>query len=278
MKKKSIILTAVLFSMAVLYSLSMHLFLMQNEKDFADFVLIREGGMYTFVGSKPITHCFIMHEHAPVQLVKKAPEGAESNKEPLPGLKLTRSNFGFKGPMPIWSKWKKTHTLTDAHYSLVVQPGEGCTELYFINKALTKQTLKDHYALFSKQIGRDFDIETVVAHIDDTHSLFWTEILQGYVANGLLFGYGLENSLHFQSGYENHFQGELDQVSCPRAEQINALFMKHVTLNELPLPTFRIFSEPNAQVEKYKKERATIQAKYKNANLRKIFLSVFKRK
>ncbi len=277
MRKKLATVTLLVLTCASFGFFLCHSSIIKDEEEFARYLLIREGGMYTLVGSKPITWFYIENnqlgsdentkKNHPIQYV--LPKEIEATED---------DSFNSKTAFVLWKKWQKRHKRGNQQYELVVVEHEDGDNIYFVNKSLVRETLLKHYPLFVKQVGTDFDIDQVLSHIGERQSFFWRKIFcidhPNHISAGLFFGYGLENAIGFENLQKNH-QQENPIFSTSLVELLKARWKKEVSLKELPLPMFRAFSATDHQVELYKKERDNIRKEYEKASLRDLLVLAF---
>lgn len=235
------------------------------EQDFAEYILLREAGIYTLIGDKPVSMMSIYSR-------KKEDEPIRDGTK-IEYVQLRTGHYK-KDPRKLWEKWKKHHKLKNKNYCFIEQKYGTEDFLFLINKSQVKETLSKYYELFAKQADKSFDIEKVVSEVEDTGSLFWTHIFKPHIGYGLLFGYGLENVEQFDRAKQIALNGK-PKFSNDFSVIARMHMEKKLTLADLPLPTFRIFSDNDAQVAKYKKEREEIQSKYHASDLRRLLNKSF---
>jgi len=261
------------------FSLFRYQALVEEEREFANYLLIREGGMYTFVGSKPISE-FSVEKHLLTPEEKLPKEGCPVQYFSTEEVESTEDNhFDLDAVAALWRGWQRRHKVNSQKYALITVVRKERDWVYFVNKALVKETLLQYYPLFVKQVGFEFDIEEIMAKIDDPRSFFWQKFLPmdklNHVAAGIFFGYGLENAVCFDEAQKDA-EPTSSMFSASLAERMRAVWKKKVSLKELPLPTFRIFSTTDNQVELYKKEREQIRRDYEGKDLRQLLIVAFK--
>jgi len=285
MKKKIAIPCFFVLVALLLFSLLWHQRLVEEEKEFANYLLIREGGMYTLVGSKPISEFHIEKGTAAARkrdLERDLPVQYFSASE----IEVTDGDapFDTETVTALWKGWQRRHKINNQKYALVTVAYEETVDhridwIYFVNKVLVKATLIQYYPLFTEQVGSEFDIDEVMAKIDDLQSFFWQKILPmdklNHVAAGIFFGYGLENAIGFEEARKNA-EPSIAMPSVSLVERLRARWKKKISLRELPLPMFGEYSTGDNQVELYKREREQIRKDYEGKDLRKLLLAAFK--
>lgn len=242
-----------------------------DEEDFAKLVLIREAGIYTLLGkNKPITLVRIERSS------KQAFTNYDSKTLKKGQTIKLKSGIFRKESRLLWEKWKRLHNTHTPNFSFVTLK-EQPNNLYFINKKILKNTLQMHYSLFVKFVGEDFSIDQIISEIDNPNSFFWKKIFKGHEILGILFGYGTENALAFARTHKVIGEAKNDNMFSVQTTKIAKLQMeKKISLKDLDLPVFRVFSVPDKQILIYEKERKDIQKQYHNHNLRKLLLQSFK--
>ncbi len=254
MKKKWIIFSLV--GLAIISWLPYQYKKQQTERAFAEYLLIRETGIYTLLGSKPITSVLLSY--------KQVNNSKPAEPTPIFGLQFTKSNH-FKKELPdLWKHWKKRRPINSSHFSLVTIREKSSEDLCLVNKNLVRAALQEYYSKIAEHLGEDFNIDDVINTIDEPDSYFWTKIFKHHLACGIFYGYGIENSEKFKIDTSNA------KFSNSIKDLLNARFKKNISLSDLPLPMFKSFSDPDPMIAKYKTERQQIQDKYQYANLRKL--------
>jgi hypothetical protein len=248
----------------------------ENEKDFAHFGLIRQGAIYTLLGSKPISTFLTMPKSYPSDH-----EMISTNLKPVAidfsKCTFTEENRFNKDPKKLWNIWIKRHVISNNRFALVHLDGEYEEEIFLVNKMSLTELLNERYNLIAKHLNKSFDVDLVIENINDPKSFFWTEIINpdnGWLQIGLCFGYGLENSYKFErcmraDSFDGVFASNDELVN---EEEVNIRFNQEVTLKDLLIPAFRFFQNPDPVLEHYKQERARIQEEYKDADLRQLLI------
>jgi hypothetical protein len=278
--KKNLLLTAsIIIGVLCFYLFSKNKY--EDEKDFAYFGLIREGAIYTLLGDRPVsdfgTYVYPNQDSESNSiLIEQEPEKLDISK-----LTCSEKDHFKKDPYKLWLQWKRRKKLTGSNISLVCVRQEGIDCLYLVNKTLVRQVLLKHYDLLVACIQTDFNVDKVLSKIEDPRSLFWMRLMNveyGHIGMGLLFGYGLENTIgyhNYRLQHENGMGGYLYDESME--EYYNRMYTISVSLEHLPLPRYCIFQNPDPVLEHYKKERARIQEEYKDADLRQLLIDALEK-
>lgn len=231
-------------------------------------VMIREGGLFVLMGSKPMSTFPIDNGY---------PETEEESKkyyvEYLTLLKkenssslLTYEDFSEKcknnihlHTRSLWDTWqKRMKNYVGPRYQFVVRKspfGQGRQGGLFINIPNTLLTLKCYYQEFAEIYGAPFDPEQVLNEIGNENSSFWEHIFQSNYAQGLLLGYGRNNSFAFSWQITNHLSFF---PITNKEQQVEPLLKSSITLSDLPLPPICVYSVGDRVLANYKKERKEI--------------------
>lgn len=287
-KKKWLLFPAILVLALVLLNIFLNhkkqkpLFIKKdNTTFFLENLMIREDGLFTLLGSKPITQFDItgkiseteeefqreyeelkaireQHKHDPTYVYSKIklPEYEEFKKERLKDL--PRMHFAFH--KKIWERWlAEKGCLSNSVYKLTFRDSNGL----FINVPNTIYILKKHYADFVEITGLPFDVDTILDSIDDQGSIFWQKVFTNRYLCGLILGYGQKNAFLFDWVRRNSLS--LDSISLKRFHELSRfrhhakLMLKaNITVEDLEIPYFVTFDIDNEDVERYSREREKI--------------------
>lgn len=238
------------------------------DKFFQD-VMLDESAIYTLWGSKPITT--IILNHISDEEINAWVEGMSEEEK----KELIISTRPYDLP-ENWKKWEKIRTRFSIPQYLFFKRSRSndvrFEDIYFVNILQTALTLQQHYAIFKKYTGNDFDPLKVVFEIENEDSTFWKKALNHSLLLGILFGFGLENSSCFDWKYftdtEDNPEMEAFITSLPFRFDENAKDFADPSIHHFALPPFASFSygEKDEIIEKYKKMRDEIKTKYKGKN------------
>ena len=240
----------------------------QRERDFVEFVLIRERGAYTLFGSKPVSEFTLEYSSSKRKLTASEIKDIEIQRQ-------HRRKYFHRRLSDLWVHWKKNHPVDSEKFCLLeVSLGERDSLLALINKQRLKSALKMHYDDFKELMEREFDVEVMVNNQQLLKDLLHRS-LKSHLAMGILFGYGYENAkkYHAQPSASEKVRSSVDIM-----DYIKTRMQKHVSLSDLVIPTFACFSKPDPQVIQYEKERKEIIEKYRGKDLRRVFIEVFEGK
>lgn len=208
--------------------------------------MITEGGLYTLLGSKPIT----IFDLKGRKLTKEYLEDRYSNLSFFDRIKFhkNRINFYFNN-LEKWNIWIKFWEKQESSKYIFCKKGDIGI---FVNIAETSWILHKYYDEFYKIVQYDFDPKSVVKEIPNSNSIFWRKMEQSsdsQIAWGLLFGYGEKLSYLFKMGYPGYSLASKKMLMDYR---INP------SLELLPIPSFKIFSPGEEILGYYDKERKKI--------------------
>jgi len=232
--------------------------------DFFRGILIQEEGIYTLWGSKPMT-MFPINYYTNEE--KKALIQQMSEEE-----KREANLYANYDLANNWEKWEKIRSRFPTNRYLLFKRDHPDLEkhalIYFVDILKLAATLQEHYVLFQRETGMEFDPLEAAFQIEKG-SEFWTEVFDKAIDNsaliGILFGYGVKNAFCFQWKWWSSSAFE------KFANSIQPQFSDHqqtgqATLDRLSLPVFASFIEPDDMIEKYAKEREKIQKIYRGHN------------
>jgi hypothetical protein len=261
---------------------------------FFRFLLLNESGIFTLLGSKPMTKIEIIHEDCNCKKLRWDSLTEEEKRERL--LIINKDDPQDIAFFKNLSKdlRRKVILLPDSEYVLdqskiiknwgiieklnlsknyILKRKESSfntkygtisiTYVYFVNVAQTAYILQKHYDTFKNAVGFDFDPVSVVSEFKETKSNFW-EALEGSekaLLWGLLYGYGYKNAYFFHhKNIKEHPMQEISQ-SFEYEE-----FSANPTIKNFPIPVFASFSKNDTVIKRYRKERNIIKKEYANRN------------
>lgn len=208
-------------------------------------------------------------------------EAVRSKAEAIPELK--------RNPYQGWialQKAKNTLKMKDYLFRVTPLQGKGRYELMLINIQKTALVLAENYETFKKAAGgMDFHPLQAVFELQDPNSLFWENVfsIHNHLAKGLLFGFGLQNSL-FGSWRFSALNGELALPSEEYREEIenylkNALSVESTTSGISSEGSQSIFTIPlfgmvsgDGTAQAYSKEKDFIEKTYRGKDVVEVTL------
>ena len=165
-------------------------------EDFFRGIMIEERGVYTLWGTKPVTEIIIdYYTDEDKQALLK-----QMSKEQLENGVLCKDYCLGEN----WEKWEKMRERFSINrYLLFKKPHSDrkLAYLYFVDILKLSATLQEHYDLFSRETGLDFDPLQVVLNIEqgsEFWDLVWDKSVNNAALLGVLFGYGIKNAFCFQ--------------------------------------------------------------------------------
>lgn len=259
---------------------------------FFRYLLFNESGIYTLVGSKPITDIWMFCEgkEEKIKRWESLSEEEKSSriliinrdkKEDMDFYKTLSKKLrkkavvvpdrdfliDFECFVNNWGLIKKTNISNK--YMLIGRGGfqklktknEKFFRIVFVNVLQVALTLQEHYSLFKDFVGFDFDPISVVMELREDKSAFWDKLEEGESALlwGILYGFGKENSFCYL--WKDKYKC-LNEIEAFASQE----FVSIPSLNNFSIPAFASFFEYDLVIQKYKKEKEIIQKEYQGKN------------
>ncbi|MDP1609080.1 MAG: hypothetical protein Q8L98_07190 [Chlamydiales bacterium] len=191
-------------------------------------------------------------------------------ERPQPDLKIREH---------IYEGWvifnKALKNLEMKNYLLRVVPLR-CPDAYeitFINVSETIRVLTEHYDLFKKATNIEFDPHKIVLEAQDPQSTFWKRVfsMENHLAKGLLFGFGLKNSLLGDRKFSNALEkeGGVDNQFIALDVSTDPVEYGEGSINNFNIPLFGTSSDDEI-AEKYRREKKIIEEVYRNNDMKKV--------
>jgi hypothetical protein len=215
-------------------------------------VMLQQGAIYTLCGSKPMTMISLDDEQ---QLLAENQKAKREKKK-----RIVLEDYHL---LQNWEKWESIKSHFPLHRYLFFKKH---ATLYFADMTKVALALQEHYNVFKKETGLDFDPLSESLALE-RGSEFWDKTWDHPALLGLLLGYGIKNSFCFQWKYAN--------LSDTHEKLAGSLLFQFTdqpqggkaTFDKLSLPIFASFSEGEDEVvEKYKREREAIRDIYEDKN------------
>ena len=228
---------------------------------FFEHLLLDNHGIYVLCGSKPMVR-FEMCLYTDKELSKLQDEVEENaNVE-----RIVIENYDFP---ENWLKWEKVrHQYGIRQFLLFKKDNPYDTKLpliFFVNIFETALVLQENYSLFRKYIGEDFDSLEMVFDLQKDSSKFWDIVFERSELVGLLYGFGLKNTLCFNWKHRENQANIQDFAHSLSFEFSNKIGnYGSATINTVSLPIFAEFDADGSMVHRYEAERKKIQKIYKN--------------
>lgn len=207
-------------------------------------------------------------------------EAVLSKAEPAPKLKRNP----YRGWLAL-QKAKSHFKMKNYLFRIVPNRGRGY-ELTLINIKQTALVLAEHYEIFKQAAGgMDFHPLQAVFELQDPNSMFWRNVfsLQNHLAKGLLFGFGLKNSLfgnwRFSSlngkllpseNYKEEIEDYLKSALSLTSSKQLSTFENGSAIN-MAIPIFGMLPEDETAQE-YAKEKVAIEKIYRGQDIVEVTL------
>ncbi len=259
-----------------------------SETLFLENLMIREWGLYTLLGSKPVTVFDI--QDLPIKEekdlrksygeLKAHLEKAEEEKG-LPEAERTAFNpggvvlptyeeykkgwesKGLLNPKELWDQWKATHQTLNPKFRIFSRKapfGEGKLGL-FINIPSLIFVLHQYQKEISQRTGVNYVPHEIVLEIEDESSFFWNQVFQDHFLFGLICGYG-ERSAYLFDWSNDHFPTIASErrnflINNGIQDRINRA-KKDICPKNLSIPVFFHFGLTDPMKMNYELEREKI--------------------
>jgi len=250
-------------------------------------IMIRCYGIYTLIGSKPITQLSVL-DPGFINFNEMSEEQIRERYEQLPDAAKELTSFEEFKDQPsldydqkeLWDFWyKRWKNYTGRKYlfyeidDYIELNGEKKRSLegVFVNVLETAYILKKHYEEFKEVVGRDFDpLEVVYELPNRSESEFWRKI-KGNFFSGLLFGFGEKNAFLFQLRADGKipFHGNFlfeDFLETKKKAHMLHLHTRSLSIEDLSIPDYISFSPTDPIRLRYKQEREEILKIYSKKN------------
>lgn len=241
----------------------------ERVEKFLKHVMIENEGIYTLLGSKPMTTFsispFIDEEEKQVMYSAQS----EQFKKYISLKKFTPCVADCK---QLWKDWKKVEKKYLGSQFLIVE-FEKWEEGILINIPSVTFILNKYHDEFVKITGQ-FDPNKVIYQIGKNSDPFWSKIEENHYLLGLLLGFGEKNSKEFQEEDKKRVQYQTRRASAE--DPVPNKNPRNLTFEDLIIPPFVIYSLVDDQVEKYKMEREQIIQLYQNQDFAEFTVNILK--
>lgn len=237
------------------------------ESFFVD-ILFQDPGIYTLWGDKPMTHIPVWYFTDEQMTAYYESLSEEEKKDVIVSIR------SYDLP-ENWEKWEKIRSRFPIHkYLLFIKhspevPGEPkYASIYFINILESALVVQEHYDLFKKKLGHDFDPLDMILLAENDDSEFWKTVNDDSLLFGLLCGFGERNSSCFHWKYGDQSDRSKDFTQTLKSHSSNGNYVLDLKLSNFTVPAFASFSEKGEDpvIKKYEDERKNIQKIYKGKN------------
>ncbi len=235
---------------------------------FLRYITIDEEGLYTILGSKPITEFRVpqvQSEHERRTLYNAMPEEFRD--------KILFLNFNNDTEIrTLWEKWIKIQAkYIGKHFNVILD--EKMSVGFLVNIPLVIYILREHYSDFSEVLNAEFDPYVSAWEIGQTNSNFWNTIKKDHYLMGLLFGFGEKNAKFFQWEMDRSisFPFRISSGDLPFVGKKS--FARYGKVKNLAIPQFVIYQPTDEFVEKYLHEKSRIIQLYKGKDFAETTIS-----
>jgi hypothetical protein len=229
--------------------------------NFFNDIMLEDEGIYTLLGSKPLTRIVLYHY---------TEDQKRDYYDKLSDEEKKNMRFIERDDLPEnWNKWEAIQARFPLKRYLLFKedlPDDPeASYVYFVDILKTAVTIQEHYDLFRKVVGFDFDPREVVLEMPRKDSNFWKKAGENSVLWGILFGYGNMNSwaFHWKHFAPSPAGADFDKILTPRSSDKFITGKTKITLENFSIPSFMSFDENDEVVQRYKKERRQIQKAYR---------------
>jgi hypothetical protein len=257
---------------------------------FIRWLVFENHGAYALFGSKPMCIMSLRDINTPIDWdafqawFDSLPEDEKAKVKSVLNKAKPAPKFE-RNPYDGWLALKKTlKNLKMGNYLFRLVPlrNAGHYDLVLINVQSTALVLAENYAVFKEAAGgMDFHPLQAVFELQNPDSVFWKNVfsMQNHTAKGLLFGFGLSNSLFGHWSFSSS-QGKLNLPSDEYREEIedylkNAPFSPTISSQTSNLDfTIPLFGTVlgDGTVKKYAKEKVAIEKIYRGKDIVEVTL------
>ncbi|MCB1067637.1 MAG: hypothetical protein KDK56_05575 [Simkania sp.] len=263
--------------------------------------MIREGGLYTLLGSKPLTEFDVQsvaeeteeelqtsYENLKAFLDKAEKEKNSSEEERTAfnhdGMVLptyekykerwekNRTVMKALNSKKLWEKWKNLEESLDPKFLFISRKapyGEGEIGL-FVNIPSLVYILHHYKSEFSIRTQLEYDPNEESFQIRDPDSLFWSRVFRDHFLTGLVYGYGEKSAYLYE--WSNKYLPSIGKEkrqffsnNDDKMSQREKLRVKSEVLpSDLTIPTFFHFGVSDPRKLEYRIEREKIVDHFKD--------------
>jgi hypothetical protein len=220
--------------------------------------MLQNRAIYTLCGSKPMTH-ISLHYHTDEEIQAYYDQMTEEEKRTaiyVEDYQLAQN----------WQKWEQIRSRFPINrYVIYKKTGisdSKFADVYFVDPLKVAHVISENYNVFKEFVGFDFDPFREASQIEKG-SVFWDKVEENPATIGILFGYGIKNSLSFFWKHWGKPENAEEFQDCITPYVSDSLTDGKSSLENLILPSFMSFFEEDEVIEKYKKEREAIRNEYR---------------
>lgn len=237
-------------------------------------VMIRENGIYTLLGSKPITTFNIETSSSPQSTEELFSEYTTLVTD-NPSFKSRLSFADYQKSIhhamkakhlrhkELWLSWMEAYGGKQNKKFLFTSrkaPYGDVNEGVFINIPTAIYILSKHQELFQKRTCILFDPHTILEEISSEHSEFWGKVFKDHFLMGILLGYGEKNAFiwELESKSNKSLRCKPANLTIDDSYYSKLIAKENVAISDLLIPLFVSYSQYDREVEKYQQEREWI--------------------
>lgn len=239
---------------------------------FLENVMIREGGMFTLVGSKPMTIFKVENEipSSNQELLAQYEEAItiDTNLQEKLSFEDYKASISYLQKLKhlryenLWSVWSKSYPGTkNEKYIFATRRasfGEGKIGV-FANVPLIIYALTVHKKLFEDSLLISFDPHEIVWELAQENSRFWDRVFGHHFLLGILLGYGEKNAFIYNWEQNNQLKKYSRILMTNQSSNYpKKLLKEHISVSDLLIPQFFSYCIYEPIVEKYQQERNNI--------------------
>lgn len=220
-------------------------------------VMLQNRAIYTLCGSKPIT-CLSLHYHTDEEIQAYYDQMTDEEKKTaiyVEDYYLTKN----------WKKWEQIRSRFSINRYVFYKRNDlndpKFAHVYFVDPLKVAQAISENYNIFKDIAGFDFDPLHEAFQIEKG-SAFWNKVERNPVICGILFGFGVKNSLKFYWKHWGQPEDSEEFTDCVDPYRSDGLKDGKSSLENLTLPAFTSFFKEDEVIEKYKTEREAIRNDY----------------
>ena len=231
--------------------------------DFLRHVAISELGVYTILGSKPMSW-FHIPQVQPIDELKERYEAMPEDFRKKISIEKFNTNKQIAELREICKKWKEIqYKYVGEHFAIHFD--EEMRSGTLVNIPLAIYALRKYYQDFFSVVGSEFDPTIAAKEIGNNSSEFWKIIKKNHYLKGLLFGFGEKNSKFFQWELEKSisFPFRVASYNSPWLKKRRFRYVMGEKIEDLDIPQFIVYQPVDETVEKYLLEKERIIQIYK---------------
>lgn len=224
-------------------------------------LMLQNPGIYTLCGSKPMT-CITLHYHTDEEIQAYYDQMTEEQKKTavyVEDYQLAQN----------WERWEKIRSRFRTNRFMIYKKNDAIdpkfAHVYFVDPLKVADAISKNYKIFKDVAGFDFDPIQEAFQIEKG-SAFWNKVQKNPVICGILFGFGVKNSLKFyweHWGLSENTEDFENYVPCYVSDGLKD---GKSTLENLTLPAFMSYFKDDEIIQKYKAEREAIRNEYQGKN------------